>query len=189
MEIIQSFDQSVLDWIQANLSCGFMDGFMPAVSALANAGIIFFAAAGIMLFFRNYRRCAVNILICMAVAAVVANLIMKPLIARDRPCWLNEEIQLLVAVPQDFSFPSGHTLHSFMVATVIFMYDRRIGIPSFVLAALIGFSRLYLYVHFPTDVLCGALLGVAFAVGGYYLLRFVLKKLPKLSRYLPEREA
>ena len=187
MEIIQNIDQTILDLIHKELTCCFLDAVMPFVSALANAGIIFFAAAGIMMFFRNYRRCAVNILMCMAVAAVVANLILKPLIARERPCWINEEIQLLVAVPQDYSFPSGHTLHSFMVATVIMMYDKRIGIPSLVLAALIGFSRLYLYVHFPTDVLCGALLGVAFAVGGYYLLRFALKKLPKLSRYLPER--
>ena len=187
MEIIQNIDQTILDLIHKELTCGFLDAVMPFVSALANAGLIFFAAAGIMMFFRNYRRCAVNILICMAVAAVAANLILKPLIARERPCWLNEEIQLLVSVPQDYSFPSGHTLHSFMVASVIMMYDKRIGIPSLVLAALIGFSRLYLYVHFPTDVLCGALLGVAFAVGGYYLLRLILNRYPQLSRYLPER--
>ncbi len=189
MEIIQNFDWSVLDMIQAHLTCGFMDVFMRVVSSLADAGLIFFAAAGLLMIFKGYRRCSVNILICMAGAAVVAFLIMKPLIARERPCWLNEDIQLLVAVPQDYSFPSAHTLYSFMVATVIFMYDRRIGIPSLVLAALIGFSRLYLYVHFPTDVLCGALLGVSFALIGYYVLRFALEKLPKISRYLPDRKA
>ena len=122
----------------------------------------------------------------VAVAAVVANLILKPLIARERPCWSNEDVELLVAMPQDFSFPSGHTLHSVMVAVVIFMYDKRIGSLAIIMAVLISFSRLYLYVHFPSDVLCGALLGTVFSVAGYYLTKFIVSKSEKLQELFPE---
>ena len=187
-EYIQSIDWAILNYVQAELKCPFLDFAMPVISSVANAGIIFFVAAGVMLFFKNYRRCSVNILLCLAIGAVIANLILKPLIARKRPCWVNEEIELLVSVPQDFSFPSGHTLHSFMVAAVIFMYDKRIGIPALILAVIIAFSRLYLYVHFPSDVLCGALLGVVIAVCGYYLTKLVISKNQKLSVLLPERK-
>lgn len=188
LEFIQDLDLQILNAIHEDMSCGFLDAAMPVITSLGNAGLIFFAAAGLMLFFRAYRRCGVNILLVMAAGAVIANLLLKPLIARERPCWLNEEVQLLIAVPQDFSFPSGHTLHAFAVAAVIFAYDRRIGIPALIFAAVMGFSRLYLYVHFPSDVLCGALLGIALAAGGYFLLRHITKKFPRLAELLPERE-
>lgn len=181
---IQELDWAILNTIRQDMTCPALDVLMPLVSALANAGLIFFAAAGIMLFFRSKRICAVNILIFLALGAVLANLIIKPLVARDRPCWIMEDIPLLIAVPHDFSFPSGHTLHSVGVALVIFLYDKRIGIPSLILAALIAFSRLYLFVHFPSDVLGGALIGAALAVGTYYLTKLMLKKIPKLAEKL-----
>ena len=75
-------------------------------------------------------------------------------------CWLDPETPLLIAVPKDFSFPSGHTLSSAIGATVLTGTDRRFGWAAIPLAVLMAFSRLYLYVHFPSDVLAGAVLGV-----------------------------
>lgn len=97
----------------------------------------------------------------LAVGVLAGNLTLKPLIARPRPCWLDESVQLLIANPTDYSFPSGHTLSSVIGATVLTKANRKFGFAAIPLAALIAFSRLYLYVHFPTDILGAAVLGMA----------------------------
>lgn len=97
----------------------------------------------------------------LAVGVLAGNLTRKPLIARPRPCWLDESVQLLIANPTDYSFPSGHTLSSVIGATVLTKANRKFGFTAIPLAALIAFSRLYLYVPFPTDILGAAVLGMA----------------------------
>ena len=91
---------------------------------------------------------------------VTGNLFLKNVIARSRPCWIEPQVPLLVPVPRDYSFPSGHTLVSFEGAVCMWCFDRRWGAPALVLAGLIGFSRMYLFVHFPTDILGGLVLGI-----------------------------
>ena len=100
------------------------------------------------------------------------NLVIKNLVARVRPCAINTAIELLIPFPSEYSFPSGHTLSSFIGATCIFLRDKRLGVPAYLLASLIAFSRLYLYVHFPSDIIGGALLGLALA----YLAFKIMKK-------------
>jgi undecaprenyl-diphosphatase len=105
---------------------------------------------------------------------VVCNLTLKPLIGRIRPYDYQLEhfgrtIQLIIAAPHDFSFPSGHTIASLEAATALLIHDRKLGIPAMAVAVLIAFSRLYLYVHYPTDVLASILLGVGFAFLGSFL--------------------
>lgn len=85
---------------------------------------------------------------------------MKPFVARVRPCDVNTAVQLLVPRPDDFSFPSGHTGASFEGAAVLFLHKSKLRIPALIIAVLIGFSQLYLYVHYPSDALAGAVLGV-----------------------------
>lgn len=92
---------------------------------------------------------------------VVGNLILKNLVARARPCSLNTTVNLLISAPTDYSFPSGHTTSSFAAAVIWYHADKRFGVPALILAFLIAFSRLYLYVHFPSDVIAGALIGAA----------------------------
>ena len=92
---------------------------------------------------------------------VAANMILKPLVARPRPCWINESIEMLVRVPEDYSFPSGHTMASFAAAgALLFAGQKMIGTGAVFLAILMGISRMYFYVHFPTDVLAGAIFGL-----------------------------
>lgn len=99
---------------------------------------------------------------------LVGNVCLKNLIARPRPCWLDSSVRLLIADPTDYSFPSGHTLSSVIGATILTKTDRRFGYAAIPLVALIAFSRLYLYVHFPSDVLAAAVPGVMIGELAFY---------------------
>lgn len=107
--------------------------------------------------------------ICIDV--IVCNGILKNLFARTRPFDVNEAVQLLITAPKDFSFPSGHTAASFAaVAALYFAGEKKLWKVSLVLAVLLAFSRMYLYVHYPTDILGGVLVGLGAGAAGYYLV-------------------
>ena len=155
-----SMDWSILRWIHSALSCGFLDFLMPKISLLGDSGAIWILAALVLLCMKKYRRYGFLLLAGLALGVLTGNILLKNWVARPRPCWLDPTVQLLIANPTDFSFPSGHTLSSAIGATVLTRTDRRFGWAAVPLAALIAFSRLYLYVHFPSDILGGAVLGV-----------------------------
>lgn len=155
-----NFDWTILHWIQNTLVCPAMDFLMPKITLLGNGGAVWILAAG-LLATKKYRKYGAFLLAGLAVGVLAGNLTLKPLIARPRPCWLDESVQLLIANPTDYSFPSGHTLSSVIGATVLTKANRKFGLAAIPLAALIAFSRLYLYVHFPTDILGAAAPGVA----------------------------
>lgn len=159
-EWITQLDFSVLYGIRHTLECAFLDFFMPKITFLGNAGLIWLLVAFVLLWFPQYRRTGILLLAGLATGALVGNLLLKPLVARPRPCWLDPAVRLLIAVPKDFSFPSGHTLSSTIAATVLTAANRRFAFTAIPLAVLIAFSRLYLFVHFPTDVLAAAILGI-----------------------------
>ena len=158
--MILQLDFTLLNWIQDHLRCAFLDFLMPLVTLYAEKGILLIGIGLCLLLFRSRRVCGAAVLTGLAGGLVIGNLFLKNWIARPRPCWINTDVSMLTAVPTDYSFPSGHTLHSFIVAAVLLHYDRRLGIPALIMAALVAFSRLYLYVHYPTDVLAGMLLGI-----------------------------
>lgn len=164
MNIIREIDFMVLDYIREHLRSGFLDNIMPVITMCGNMGVLWIAVALVISAKAKYRRCSITMLIGMIFGVLIGNLVVKNVVQRDRPCWIKEVNDMLIAVPQDFSFPSGHTMSSFIAATILFHFDKRLGIPSFGAALLIAFSRLYLYVHFPTDILGGALLGVGIAI-------------------------
>lgn len=110
--------------------------------------------------------------VSLGLEALCCNVILKPFVARIRPCDINLSVELFIPHPKGFSFPSGHTGASFAAASALFFNRKRLGILALILAALIGFSRLYLYVHYPTDVLAGALLGIMFGWIGNRLVIF-----------------
>lgn len=175
-----SFDQAILNWIQNTLVCPVMDHLMPAITLLGNGGAVWLLAAVLLLITKKYRRYGAFLLVGLGIGVLTGNVILKPLISRPRPCWIDKSVTLLIAVPQDYSFPSGHTLSSVIGATILTKADKRFGLAAIPLAALIAFSRLYLYVHYPTDILGAAILGVAIglvtcAVGTHFGKSFAKK--------------
>lgn len=155
-----------LDAVQRYFQSPFMDSIMPPISALADSGLIWIVLTLILLCTKRFRSAGQASAISLIFMLISGNIILKPLVGRIRPYDVNTAIQLLISAPTDFSFPSGHTFASFACSTALFLEDRRLGVPALILAGLIAFSRLYLYVHYPTDVLAGLLLGIAAAFLG-----------------------
>ncbi len=174
--ITQYFDLPILDWIANHLRCSFLDAVMPAVTVLGDAGLFWIAVTAVLLLLPRYRKTGLAMAAALLMGFLVCNLTLKPLVARIRPYdyqlqHFGRTIELLIAAPKDFSFPSGHTIVSFEAATVLLLRNRKMGIPAAILAVLIAFSRLYLYVHYPTDVLCSIVLGIGLAFLGDRLIQ------------------
>lgn len=149
------FEYAILDWIQANLRSPLMDAVMVAITHLGDGGVLFMLLGVWLLLKPATRNTGIALLFSLTIAILCCSGLLKPLFARARPFAGREGMALLVSAPTDFSFPSGHT-----AAAELFFCRNRWCLPVGVLALLIGFSRMYLYVHFPTDVLCGCVLGI-----------------------------
>lgn len=160
---MNEWELNILWWIRDNLTNPFLDTVMPYISSLARHGEFWILLAVILLCFKKTRKAGVAMGLAMACGFLIGNIGLKNSIARTRPYDL-VEVELLVKRLSDFSFPSGHTLVSFEAATALWVYHRRWGVAALVLAALIALSRLYLFVHYPTDVLAGLLLGIGIAL-------------------------
>ena len=182
-----SFDLPILDWIQANLHSGFMDKFMPFITKFGDEGIFWIAVAVVLFLFPKTRKAGLGMGIAMAIGLLICNGILKPTIARPRPydfqlSEFGRVIHLLVEAETSFSFPSGHTIASFEASVVLLKNSKKLGIPAFILAILIAFSRMYLYVHYPTDVLLSVFLGTLFAFIGDALAAKIAPKLKPRKR-------
>ena len=160
---------------------------MPVISALCAHGEIWILLAMILLLTKQHRRTGVVLALALALALDVlcCNVILKPLVARVRPCDVNEAVALLVSRPTDWSFPSGHTAASFAAAGALLAEKSGLRKPAFVLAVLIAFSRLYLYVHWPSDVLAGAVLGMVLGFAASWIVKRMKEK---MGRVLSERK-
>ena len=174
--LAEHFDLPILNWIAAHLWCPFLDAVMPVITLLGDAGLFWIGIAVVLLFIPRYRKVGLGMGAALILGLLVCNVTMKPLIARIRPYDYIEQnlgytVELLIEAQHDFSFPSGHTIASFEGATVLMIHSKKAGIPALILASLIAFSRLYLYVHYPTDVITSVILGVAFGFLGNYLVQ------------------
>jgi len=151
-----------------NLHNPILDKIMIALTNLGNAGIIWILIALILMIIKKTRKCGMLMLISMIIGLILGNGILKNLIQRPRPCWIDTNVLLLIPNPTDYSFPSGHTLASFEAATMILLHSKKWGVVAIILAILISFSRMYLFVHFPTDILAGLILGILNSVAVFY---------------------
>ena len=169
------FDLPILDWIAENMYCAFLDTAMPLITVLGNAGIFWILVAVVLLCIPKYRKVGLSMGAALIMGLLICNITLKPLVARIRPYDFQLEhfqkyIVLLVETPNDYSFPSGHTIASFEAATVLLVKNKKLGIPAMILAVLIAFSRMYLYVHYPTDVLFSVFLGFGIGVLASWLV-------------------
>lgn len=148
-----------------------LDKFMVFITTLGDEGIIWIAIAILMLCLKKYRVCGIGMAISLILMLLTGNIFLKHFFMRERPCWIDTSIELLIASPSSYSFPSGHTFSSFVSAVTIFLHYKKEGIAALILATLISFSRMYLFVHFPTDVLASVILGTGIAIAVYYCMK------------------
>lgn len=177
MEAFINFELYILN-LFTKISSPVLDKVMVFISYTGNAGIIWIILSVIFVLTKKYRKCGFAMMISLLLCLIVGNLTLKPLIARPRPFFFDETISLLIKAPADFSFPSGHTFSSFSVAFTLFFlkdktsFEKRMTVITLIYASLMAFSRLYLRVHFPSDVLCGFLLGI---LNGYISVKIINK--------------
>lgn len=168
MDSLLQWDGDFLLWVQEHLRFEALTPFMKAVTILGIAGCFWLALTLVLSFIPKMRRAAFASTLGMVFVAITCNLITKNLVARTRPYEVVEGLTRLIGEQVDYSFPSGHTAISFGSAVALFFYlDRRIGIGLMALATLIAWTRLYLGVHYPTDVLGGMAFGIVMGILGH----------------------
>lgn len=195
-----SFDLSVFRWIQS-IQNGFLDALMVGVTTLGNAGAIFIVLGFVLLFTKKYRKAGLAVLVALIVMLLCSDLFLKEFFARPRPfnlfesdpekyaVWATEYVfPELVYKPSSYSFPSGHTASAFAAATALICHSRKWGIPTMIFAAIMGFSRIYVQVHYCTDVFGGIIAGAICGLIAVLIVRFLFpvvdKGLDKLSAKL-----
>ena len=185
MDAIYIFDYSILNYINEHFHNAFFDGFFSIITHLADAGWFWIALAALLLCFKKTRKTGCVMGAALLMGVIFGNGILKPLIHRVRPydnaAWSPAVTRatLLISPPSDYSFPSGHTLASFEGAFGIFLCNKKWGAPALVLAVLIAFSRLYFYIHYPTDVIGGMILGIGFSVAAFFIVGAIWNKVTK----------
>lgn len=176
---LTEWDLGVDNWIQT-WRTPFLDSLFTVITKLGDEGLIWIAIAIVFLCFKKTRKIGITMGLGLIITTILGNEILKKIVERPRPFdtpgALLDGDSLLVSRPGQFSFPSGHTGSSFASAVSIVLYDRKWGIPALILAALIAFSRLYVYVHFPTDIMAGTILGTISALIAFFLWRKWLEK-------------
>ena len=176
---MQGMELAILDWIQSHLRCGFLDAVLPVITRTADHGELWIILALVLLVIRNQRKYGAAVACGLVLDLVSCNLLLKPLVGRIRPFAVNTAVELLVKAPLDASFPSGHTAASFAAVFALKAAGSPLWKPALAVAVVIAFSRLYLYVHWPSDVLAGALLGAAVGWAGARLAEKTGKILEK----------
>lgn len=177
MNALNLFEANIILWIQENLRAGFLNPIMQGITSLGNGGIFWIALTVLLLLFKKTRKAGICCAIALILDLLVVNIALKPLFARVRPYAVLQDITIITKTPGDHSFPSGHSAGSFAAAWALFRsLKNKWGAAAVVLAALIALSRLYVGVHYPTDVLGGIIIGIVLAEAAVRLVRAGAKK-------------
>lgn len=162
LDILHAIQELHRDWLNP---------IMIFVTNISNHGEVWIAIAAILIYFKKTRKCGITMVLSLIMMLVLGNLVLKNLFGRIRPCWVDKTVSMLIERPTSYSFPSGHTFSSFAGAFTIFYYYKKAGILSLLLAGMIAFSRMYLFVHYPTDILGGFILGFGTAMLSCFIIK------------------
>lgn len=177
MDGVNIFDSFVMTWVQENCHNAFTDAVFPVITYFGESGIFWIVLSLALLLFKKTRRCGIIAICAIAAGFLVGELGIKNIVCRLRPFQAFPGYEpLLIAAPKGYSFPSGHTCSSFAVAAVYFRFSKKWGTGALILAAAIGFSRVFLFVHWPTDILAGAVLGIGVALLMLWLVPKIAEK-------------
>lgn len=180
-----NFDLSVFQWIQS-IQNEFFDALMVGITTLGNGGAVFIALGLALLFTKKYRKAGLAVVVALLVMLLCNDLFLKEFFARPRPFNLLETdpqkyafwgknyiYPELISKPTSFSFPSGHTASAFAAAVALLWYNRKLGIPITIFSALMGFSRIYVEVHYCTDVIAGVVSGTICAFIAVIIVKYL----------------
>ena len=197
------FDLAVFEWVQG-IQNHLLTAIMTTITTLGDEGIIFIVLGLVLLFTKKYRKAGVSILVALVVMLLLNNIVLKELIARPRPfnldpetyAWWHEVYKypnFNIHQPSSYSFPSGHTSSAFAAAIALLCHDRKLGIPTTIFAAIMGFSRIYVEVHYCTDVIGGAIVGIIYALLGVLIAKILYPYIDKafnaVAAMLKKKEA
>lgn len=185
MNAIFNLDASILLFIQNHIRQPWLNPIAIAITHLGDKGLFWIALTFLLIYIRKTRRTGYTSLIAMTIGLLVVNVILKNWIARVRPYELIEGLQLIIKKQKDFSFPSGHACNSFAAGWAMFRgLKKRWGVAALVLAILITLSRIYVGVHYPTDILAGAAIGIAAAEAARPIVKALAQRFPAFKDFI-----
>ncbi|MBQ6717426.1 MAG: phosphatase PAP2 family protein [Clostridia bacterium] len=182
MDALNQFEIGILDFIRDTFSCKFLDYFFVGITRLSDKGIFWIILAIVLLCFKKTRKTGICLGAVLLIGEILGNQILKKIFERPRPYTVNPSVELVIEKLSSFSFPSGHSRCAVECAIAIYANNKKWGIAAIVLAVLTCLSRMYLYVHYPTDVLAGAALGI---IDGLLAI-FIIKK---VGEYFANRKS
>lgn len=189
MDAISTFEGNILLWIQNNLRNPFLTPIFTFLTHLGDKGILWIAITLIMVAYPRTRRVGITCVISIVLSFTVANLILKPIVNRTRPYEFVEGLVNLIENQHDKSFPSGHSTNAFAVAWVMFRcFDKKWGVPPLILACVICFTRLYVGVHYPTDVIVGILIGIGASEAAMAIVKRLVRRYPRFRNFVRSRK-
>ena len=185
---IQQFDEQALVWIAEHLRCGLLDPLMKLYTQLGNSGMLFIVLGLVLLLFKPTRKAGFSALCAMLIGLVVVNFTIKPLVARDRPWLVIEDFVNPVPEHDPKSVPSGHTnaAFAFALAVCVSAQKKWLKVAAVCAAVVMGLSRLYVGVHFPSDVLVGAVIGSLCGLLGAWVVKKAWERLSPRFQKAPE---
>ena len=180
LETLLNLDGGFLLFLQESVRNPMLDSFMKFITALGNGGMIWIGATILLLIPKKTRKIGMMSAVALLGSLIINNNIIKNIVQRPRPFVTFTDLQIIIPTPSEYSFPSGHTSSSFAAAAVFYRHlPKKLGLPSVILAGLIGFSRLYVGVHYPTDVIAGVIMGILLSYLAEFLVNLLSNKLKK----------
>ncbi|MPQ43615.1 phosphatase PAP2 family protein [Clostridium tarantellae] len=175
MEFIQNLDTYILFWIQNNIHSNIMNKFMSFITSLSNLGVLWILLSLFLLCKKKFRIIGILTLFAIILNTILGEGLLKHIAQRPRPFNTLSTLNIIITKPKGFSFPSGHTSTAFAAAFMLSYYFKKYKLPIFILAIFTGLSRIYLLVHYPSDVICGVILGfISFSIIMYLYKRTIL---------------